>query len=188
VPNDQQSLREALKHAASALAAAGVPFALGGSYALWVHGAPEPGHDADLVIAEQDTEQAAAILAEAGFEIDRPPEAWLFKARADDALVDVLHGLNGEPVSPERVAAAERLQVLGVWMPVLSATDVMTVKLASLDEHYCDFATLLPLTRAVREQLDWQRMADATKGNDFAVAFLFLAERLGVGPGGPGPD
>jgi hypothetical protein len=185
---DRQSLRDALKRAASALAAGGVPFALGGSYALWVHGAPEPEHDADLVLAQEHTEQAAAILGEAGFDIDRPPEAWLFKARVEDALVDVLHGLNGQPVTPERVAAADQRQVFGVWMPVLSATDVMTVKLASLDEHYCDLGALLPLARAVREQLDWPRMARDTKDNDFAAAFLFLAQRLGIAPVKHGAD
>ena len=182
MPTDQDDLRDALKQAASALAAAQVPFALGGSYALWVHGAPEPGHDVDFLVAEHDTEQAAAVLAEAGFEIDRPPESWLFKARTGGATVDVLHALRGEPIDRQRLDHAERAQVFGVWMPVMPATDVIVAKLASLDEHYCDFGALLPLVRAVREQLDWQRLADSTKSNDFAVAFLFLAGRLGLVP------
>ena len=44
---------EALKRSASALKADGVPFALAGSYALWVHGAPESTHDVDLVVPER---------------------------------------------------------------------------------------------------------------------------------------
>ena len=35
----------------------GVPFALAGGYALWAHGAPEPDHDVDLLVAEPDVEQ-----------------------------------------------------------------------------------------------------------------------------------
>src|SRR4051794_24966398 len=50
----QDDLREALKRAASALKADGPPFALAGSYALWVHGGPEPSHDVDFVVAEED--------------------------------------------------------------------------------------------------------------------------------------
>lgn len=73
-------LREALRRAASALKADGPPFALAGSYALWVHGGPEPSHDVDFVVAEEDVEAAAMTLSKAGFDIRRPPEEWLFKA------------------------------------------------------------------------------------------------------------
>ena len=67
--------------AAAALKEHGPRFALAGSYALWVFGAPEPVHDVDFVVAEADTETAANTLSKAGFEIERTPEDWLFKAR-----------------------------------------------------------------------------------------------------------
>ena len=63
---DEPLLRTALKRSASALKADGVPFALGGGYALWVAGGPEPSHDVDLVVAEADVEMAANSLAAAG--------------------------------------------------------------------------------------------------------------------------
>src|SRR5579875_1157331 len=93
-----EELREALRRAASALKAHGPQFALAGSYALWVYGAPEPVHDVDLVVAEPEVEVAVKTLAEARFTIDRTPEDWLFKACVDDAVVDVLHRINGVPV------------------------------------------------------------------------------------------
>jgi hypothetical protein len=34
--------------------------------------------------------------------------------------------------------------------------------------------------RAVRERLDWDRIRAQTADNDYAVAFLVLAERLGL--------
>ena len=80
VPARNDELRDALKRAASALKAQGPEFALAGSYALWVHGGPEPVHDVDFVVAEEDADTAAKTLEEAGFRIDRPPEDWLFKA------------------------------------------------------------------------------------------------------------
>src|SRR6185369_10913055 len=98
MPRRNDDLREALKRAAAALKAHGPEFALAGSYALWVHGAPEPVHDVDLVVAETDADKAAATLAQAGFTVDQPPEDWLFKACIDDAVVDVLFRLNGVPV------------------------------------------------------------------------------------------
>lgn len=173
-------LREALRRAASALKANGPRFALGGSYALWVHGAPEPVHDVDLVVAEADVELAVTTLADAGFTIERPVEDWLFKAYLDGALVDVLHRHNGVPVDAVMLDAAEVQDVLAIAMPVLPPMYVVTQKLLSLNEHHCDFQPLLPAFRAVRERIDWPRLREATADNDFAVAFLVLADRLGI--------
>jgi len=181
VPARNDDLRDALKRAASALRANGPDFALGGSYALWVFGGPEPIHDVDFVVAEADTEAAVATLESAGFNVERTPEDWLFKACVgDDFVIDVLHRLNGVPVEPEAIAIAEEFDVLAVRMRVLAPTYVMTEKLNALNEHHCDFASLVPGFRAVREQLDWDHLRTATKDNDFAAAFLFLADRLGL--------
>jgi hypothetical protein len=173
-------LQAALKHSTAALKADGVPFALAGGYALWVHGAPEPEHDVDVVVTEADVPAAVESLSGAGLRIVRPPEDWLFKAYLDDALVDVLHRLNGNPVSEQLIDSADDFEVLGVKIPVLPATDILITKLLSLTEHYCDFAALLPVVRAVREQLDWPRIQAATRENPFAAAFLFLLERLAI--------
>jgi Nucleotidyl transferase of unknown function (DUF2204) len=181
VPARNDDLRDALKRAASALREQGPDFALAGSYALWVFGGPEPVHDVDFVVAEPDTDKAAATLKDAGFTIERTPEDWLFKACVgDDFVIDVLHRLNGVPVDAETVQAAEEFDVLAVRMRVLAPTHVLTEKLNALNEHNCDFAALVPGVRAVREQLDWDHLRTATKDNDFAAAFLFLADRLGL--------
>jgi hypothetical protein len=181
VPQRNDDLRDAFKRAASALRAHGPDFALGGSYALWVFGGPEPVHDVDFVVAEPDTEKAAATLEEAGFRVERTPEDWLFKACVgDDFVIDVLHRLNAVPVSAEAILAADEYDVLGIRLRVLAPTPVVIEKLNSLTEHHCDFTTLLPAVRAVREQLDWTRIAAETADNDYAAAFLVLAERLGL--------
>ncbi|ETZ31527.1 hypothetical protein L843_4232 [Mycobacterium intracellulare MIN_061107_1834] len=173
-------MREALRGAASALKEHGPRFALAGSYALWAYGAPEPSHDVDLVVAEADVETAVATLTNAGFAIERPPEDWLFKARTGDTLVDVLHRINGVPVDAATLDQAEQQEVLAIGMPVLPPTMVLVQQLRSLGEHHCDFGRLLPAVRAVRERLDWQRIEAETAENDYAVAFLVLADRLGL--------
>ena len=174
-------LRDALKRAASALKEHGPEFALAGSYALWAYGGPEPVHDVDFAVAEEDTEAAALTLEKAGFQIDRTPEDWLFKACVDEQFViDVLHQLNGNPVNADDIAAAEVIDVLAIRMRVLPPTRVITEKLNALNEHHCDFAALLPVVRAVREQVNWDRLRADTSQNDFAVAFLVLTDRLGI--------
>ena len=188
LPPRNDELRDALKRAASALKATGPDFALAGGYALWVYGGPEPVHDVDFVVAESDVEAAATALEDAGFRIERTPEDWLFKGCvADEFVVDVLHRLNGVPVDKETIRAAEVREVLAIAMPVLSATHVVTEKLCALNEHHCDFAALLPSVRAVREQVDWDKVRADTANNDFAAAFLMLTDRLRITPAPPPP-
>lgn len=177
---NRESLRVALKRSASVLKQSGVRFALGGSYALWVRGAPESEHDVDYVVSEADVERVADAFAAEGLTVQRPPEDWLLKVIVDGVTVDVLHRLAGEPVSAEILDRAETIEVLSIRMPVLGATDLIATRLQVMSEHYCDFGALLPAVRAVREQLDWPRLRDETAGNDFAAAFLFLTERLGI--------
>ncbi len=193
----EPALRVALKRASSALKADGVTFALGGGYALWVHGAPEPDHDVDLVVPEAEVEDAVASLEAAGFRIERPPEDWLFKAYLDhDAyldhegeseLVDVLHRLAGIAVTVESLDDAEERELVGIRIPVQPPTPIMVAKLLSLSEHFADFGAMLPVIRAVREQLDWTELRAATADQPFAEAFLLLCERLDIAPTSPSP-
>ncbi|OBF25108.1 hypothetical protein [Mycobacterium sp. ACS4331] len=180
MPPRNDLLRAALKSGASALKEHGPRFALAGSYALWVFGAPEPVHDVDFVVAEADTESAATTLAKAGFTIERTPEDWLFKAHLADVVVDVLHRINGAPVTDTDLDRAHEQDVLAIRIPVLPPTLVVAQKLRALGEHYCDFASLLPAVRAVRERVDWHEIRCVTADNDFAAAFLHLVDRLGI--------
>jgi hypothetical protein len=84
------------------------------------------------------------------------------------------------PVDPATIRRAEVVEVLAIAMPVLQPTHVITEKLTSLNEHHCDFAALLPGVRAVREQVNWSQVRRDTADNDFAAAFLFLIDRLGI--------
>ena len=65
-------------------------------------------------------------------------------------------------------------------MPVTSPTDVTSEKLLALDEHYCDLAPLLPILRALREQVDWPEVDRRSKGHPFAEAVLFLLRQLSI--------
>jgi hypothetical protein len=172
--------QEALKRVAVSLKQSGLRFALAGGYAAWARGAPEPEHDVDFVVARDDAEQAYAALESAGLRVEQPPEDWLFKVFTDGTMVDVTYRLNSSPVDSAVLDRAEEVEVLSVVMPVLSSTDVITSKLNALDEHYCDYSKLLPVARALREQVDWDRVRVDTADNDFAVTGLFLLDRLRI--------
>lgn len=177
---EQQGLREALKRVGVALKQTGIPFALTGGYAVWARGGPEPDHDVDFLVAQVDAEKAAEALANHGFHVEQPPEDWLFKIWTDDSMVDVIHRHSGAPAERWVVEDAEEIEVLSVVMPVLSATELVVQKLGALDEHYCDLSALIPVARALREQVDWTRVRAETEGNHFAATVLFLLERLDI--------
>jgi hypothetical protein len=110
-------------------------------------------------------------------------EDWLVKVVARDGggvFVDVLWRTCGVPVEADLIDRSDVLPVLSVQMPVLAATDILTTKLMALDEHYCDFARMLPVARALREQVDWPRVRADVASNDFAIVFLLLLDRLGI--------
>jgi hypothetical protein len=134
----------------------------------------------DFVVAEEDRERAANALRERGLEVVQPPEDWLFKVYVDGSLVDILFRLNGIPVERDALVDVDEMEVESVQMPVLDATTLIIAKLNALDEHACDLASVIPAARAVREQVDWPRVAKETENNDFAAVALILFDRLGV--------
>ena len=180
--DEREALREALKRTAVGLKHGKVAFALGGGYAGWALGGPEPEHDVDFVVAEQDREQAARVLEDAGLRVEHPPEDWLFKVFLDGAMVDVLHRIGGVPVEPSLLERAVETEVLSIHMPVLSATDLLAGKMVALSEHACDYGKVLPSARALREQVDWDELRAVVTGNPYAEAFLLLAQRLRIAP------
>src|SRR6476646_8893064 len=115
--DNTSDLREALKTVAVALKQTGLPFALMGGYAAWARGGPEPDHDVDFLVADEDAVEVAARLA--------------------DQDLDVIHRPVGGPADREEVLRATPMDVLSVEMPVQDATDLVVHKLNSLDEHYC---------------------------------------------------
>lgn len=179
-PDDRTALQDGLRLVAVALTDAQIPFALVGGYAAWARGAPEPSHDADFAVPEEDVDRAKAAIAAAGLVVEQPAENWLFKAFHHGQLVDVLFRMVGEPVTAELLEHSDELEVLAVRMPVLGATQIVSTKMRVLGEHACDFGRLLAIVRALREQIDWDVVRADVADHPYGKAFLFLADELGI--------
>jgi len=136
----------------------------------------------DFLIREQDKDRVLADLAKAGFEVEQPPEDWLVKVYDDGRLVDLIYRPGEAPGTDETLADTVLLTVESITMPVASATQLMIHKLLSYTQHYCDFATGLPIARSLREQIDWNRVRRETATSPYAEAFLVLLDRLDVVP------
>jgi hypothetical protein len=175
-------LATTLKRVASTLKTADIPFALGGSFAVYAHGGHSSDHDVDFLLREQDKEQALRVLSAVGFRTEQPPEDWLVKVYDDDRMVDLIYRPVESPVTDETLLDTEQISVEAISMPVISATQLMIHKLLSYSQHYCDFATGFPVARSLREQIDWPRVRRETAKSPYAEAFLILLDRLDVVP------
>jgi hypothetical protein len=180
--SDDGVLREAMKKVAVTLKGSNVPFALSGGYASWARGGPEPTHDVDFVLLEDDVPHALQVLEGAGLRVVDPPEDWLVKVYDSDRLVDLIYRPSERTVDDAMLARSDELTVGAVVMPVLRASDLLVNKLLALNEHYCDFTTVLPMVRALREQIDWASVRADTEGSPYAEAFLLVCERLDLIP------
>jgi predicted nucleotidyltransferase len=173
-------IQETLKRTVSALDEAGIPFLIGGSLASWALGGPATTHDLDVMIKPQDAERAQEALVAAGMRPEDPPESWLLKVWDGDVLIDLIHHPAGLEVNDEVIAEAELVNAAAMDFKVMAIEDVLYTKLNALNEHYLDFSSLLQIARAVREQVDWERLRERTAGSPYATAFFCLLDELGI--------
>jgi hypothetical protein len=170
------------KLAAAALQRAKIGFVLGGGLAAYARGANLPEHDVDFLILEADAEAALEALADQGLQPVIPPEDWLVKAYHGKVLVDLIFRPVQRPVTEEFIDAAESMPFGGSHLPVLSATTLIVHKALSYGAHHCDFTDGLALARALREQVDWPRVAADVAASPYGFAFHTLLVRLGIAP------
>jgi hypothetical protein len=175
-----EALIETLKRSAAALQRARIPHLLGGGIACWARGAPLVTNDLDFMVKPQDAEEALSALVDAGLREERPPEQWLLKAWHRDILADLIFEPSGLAVTDDLMARGDRLSVAGMWIDVMSLEDVLTTKIAALEEHALDYEKLIQIARSLREQVDWGEIRARTDGSPFARAYLTLLEDLGI--------
>lgn len=181
----------ALQKVAAILKEAKVDFAGADGYAGWARAGPEPGDDADVSLAPRDLSFAVRALKEAGLRSSSHLRTGFARCTSAAAAAPAMRparrgGPHSSPLRPARhprgLERAELLNVNSVYLPVLTGTDVLVSQLLALYEKYCDLAQLLPLARAVREQVDWAKVRAATVESPYAAAFLLVAERLDLLP------
>lgn len=181
IQEDHRKLTDTAKRVAGIFKDAEIPFLLAGGLASWARGGPQTDHDVDFFVRPEHADEALEALADAGLEVEKPPEAWLYKAHDDNGvLVDVIFHPSGGPVGDEYFSHAEDVEVAAVTMKVASLQDVMTSKLLALNEQEPDFRGVLQIARTLREQIDWANVRWRTEESPFAKAFFTLVEELGI--------
>jgi hypothetical protein len=81
------------------------------------------------------------------------------------------------------IERGEVVSVLGMEMRVMALEDVLVTKLMALSEHSLRYESLLAISRALRERVDWEDVRARTCSSPFARAFFIMLVGLGVLPG-----
>ena len=153
---------------------------LGGGIGCAARGGPETDHDVDFFLRRQDADHALAVLEDAGFQPERPPEGWLYKAWDGDVFIDLIFSTADGDVEDEHFERADELEVYALPMLVQSPEDLIVMKLLALDEMALDYKACLEIARSLREQIDWGVVRERTKQSPYAKAFFTLVEELGI--------
>jgi predicted nucleotidyltransferase len=171
-----------LRRCVALLRDAGIPFIVGGSLAAWARGGPEVTNDLDLMVRPADAERVLELLVDDGMTPERPPEEWLLKAWHGDVLVDIIFETVEGEVTDAVLARGEELTVTSVAMNVMGLEDMFALRLQTLDEHHLEYAGLLKMARALREQVDWDAVRERVRHTPYGMAFFTILEGLAVVP------
>lgn len=157
----ESAARAFYRDALSAVMTSGVPFLVGGAFALEVYtGVSRSTKDLDLFVRRGDVRRALDALAAAGYRTELTDPQWLAKACSGDDFVDVVFGsYNGiGEVDDEWFRHAERGSVLGLSLDLCPVEETIWSKAFVMDRHRYDGADVAHLLRARCERLDWDRL------------------------------
>jgi hypothetical protein len=149
------------RHALETLDRAGVPYLIGGAYALEFYtGIVRHTKDLDVFVRPADVTQTLAALERAGQRTELTFPHWLGKAFAGGDFVDVIfcsgNGLCA--VDDAWFAHAPLGQVLGRDVRLIPAEEMIWQKAFIMERERFDGADVAHLLRARGSDLDWPRL------------------------------
>lgn len=174
---DLSALLPVLDETVAALDRAGVEYLLMGGIASSCLGRERWTHDIDVFTRPQEASRALAALSEAGFETEETYPDWLFKARKDGQLVDIIFQSAGDIcLDDEMVERAPNSSFMGRCVRTLPAEDLVVIKAVVAAEHaprhWHDALAIIATT-----DLDWDYLIRrARRGIRRVLALLLYAQ------------
>ena len=128
----------------------GIPFLVGGAYALARYaGIERHTKDLDIFAREADRDRILEVLAAAGYRTEVTFPHWLAKARRGDDFIDVIYRSgNGVPGRRRLVRPRRRREVLGVPVRLCPAEEIIWSKAFVMERERFDGADVAHLLLA----------------------------------------
>jgi hypothetical protein len=161
---------------ARALMKAGVPFLVGGAYAMGRCTRIERHtKDFDIFVKSTDAKRALEVLKNEGYHTEFPFPHWLGKAYSGDDFIDVIFSSgNGiAVVDDEWFQHAVTGKVLGMEMQICAVEEIIWSKSFIQERERFDGADVAHLIRECAESMDWERLM-RRYGDRWRVLFTHL--------------
>jgi aminoglycoside-2''-adenylyltransferase len=160
-PPQDARRRRRHRHALALLTQAGVPFLVGGGYALRHYTGDVRGtKDLDVFVRRREARALLETLSTAGLQTDLTFPHWLGKARIEDDWIDVIYSSgNGlADVDDAWFTNAVHANVLGVPVRLCPPEEMIWSKAFVMERERYDGADISHLIRACHGRLDWGRL------------------------------
>ncbi|HEY8509477.1 MAG TPA: hypothetical protein VIL32_14025 [Steroidobacteraceae bacterium] len=140
---------------------AGVPFLVGGAYALGHYtGIERHTKDFDIFIRRGDYERVMEVLAASGCNTELTFPHWLGKATCGPDFIDVIFSSGNAvaEVDDEWFEHAENGNVLGVPVKLCPPEEMIWSKGFVMERERFDGADIIHIIRACGHRMDWARL------------------------------
>jgi hypothetical protein len=140
---------------------AGIPFLVGGAYALERYtGIERHTKDFDVFVRPRDADRVLDLFRARGYRTELTHPHWLGKIYSEDAFVDVIFrsGNGVAEVDDEWFEHAIAEEVLGIAVGLCPVEEILWSKGFVMERERFDGADVAHLLRACAEQLDWERL------------------------------
>ena len=170
--------RDALRH----LQACGVPFLLGGAYALSHYAnVQRDTKDLDIFVRPTDCRRALDTLAQLGFRTELTFTHWLGKAHCGEHFIDVIFSSGNGICRVDDAWFMHAVDVV-VWeipVQIVPAEEMIWSKAYIMERDRYDGADIAHVLRARGRDLDWPRLLERFAGHwrvllSHLVLFAFI--------------
>lgn|SRR5512133_2187692 len=153
------------REAVNAMRSAGIPFMLGGGFALAAFtGRWRDTKDIDFYIHPQDRDAAVQTLTKAGFAdyysrlaYDRK---WIYRSTRSDVIVDIIWSMANQRAQVDSLwfERAGSVKLRDLELLVVPREEFMWCKLYIMQRDHCDWTDLFNLLYAAGPEIDWEHL------------------------------
>ncbi|HTL17128.1 MAG TPA: nucleotidyltransferase family protein [Patescibacteria group bacterium] len=143
----------------------GVPFMLGGGFALASFtGRWRDTKDIDFYIEPKNRDKVIAALSQAGFKdyFDERPydRKWIYRSIQSGVIVDIIWAMANQRAQVDSLwfERASVLDLCGQSLLIVPPEELMWCKLYIMQRDHCDWTDVFNLLYAVGPQLDWRHL------------------------------
>jgi len=147
--------------AVAELGRSGIPFLVGGTYAVSAYtGISRPTKDMDVFCKAGDYARILARFKERGYEILSEDDRWIGKIRRGEHFLDVIFASsNGTmPVGDSWFHHARRIELFGTPVELVAPTELVWSKVFIQLRHRYDGPDVLHIILQAHDGIDWRRL------------------------------